>query len=281
MTDNHVYSEVRLVLDGLDEGCETGALPEPRVAIPAESLSIRCNRGSHYSPPVFVRGGRETPCDSCFIDWGDPIPAGCPDPSEAAIPDCPPVPVLLLDHGVEARGPSARLWWRVNADMTLLGYEIVRSLDGADTLLTPAPLPGCHDCEYTDPEPPATGRVVYKLGILTSDIGREWYELGEWLGSAPARGPGITLLDPSPHPFRSEGLLRLRLQRNEKHFRLEVYDLAGRLVARLWDGPMPAGDRDIPWNGRTLGGRTLASGVYHLKATSGLRSVSRKFLLLR
>jgi hypothetical protein len=203
------------------------------------------------------------------------------DCSDAAgLPDlwCVGYPVFLLDHGVEARDDGARLWWRVNADLTLLGYEIVRSLDGVDTLLTPTPLPGCHDCEFLDPHPPRTGQVVYKLGILTSDAGREWYELGEWIAPAPPRR--LAILEPRPHPFRAGGALRLELPRDAARVRVELFDLTGRLVARPWDGPMLAGRREVRWDGRSASEGRLPAGVYQLRVTAGERIAARKILVL-
>jgi len=59
---------------------------------------------------------------------------------------------------------------------------------------------------------------------------------------------------------------------------LRVYDLAGRLVAELVDGPRPPGKNVASWNGYGVRGVPVPSGVYFLRldaegGTSGLRVV--------
>jgi hypothetical protein len=44
--------------------------------------------------------------------------------------------------------------------------------------------------------------------------------------------------------------------------RLRLYDVTGRLVATLVDGPLPAGRHHAVWSGHDRSGRTAATGVY-------------------
>jgi hypothetical protein len=41
-----------------------------------------------------------------------------------------------------------------------------------------------------------------------------------------------------------------------------VFDVRGRLVARLADQNFPGGELEIPWDGADLKGRPVASGSY-------------------
>jgi flagellar hook assembly protein FlgD len=43
---------------------------------------------------------------------------------------------------------------------------------------------------------------------------------------------------------------------------LAIYDAAGRQVASLLHGELPAGRRSVTWDGRDASGRTVASGLY-------------------
>jgi flagellar hook assembly protein FlgD len=64
--------------------------------------------------------------------------------------------------------------------------------------------------------------------------------------------------------------------------RLEVYDVSGRLVARLIDGERrAAGLNNVEWNGRDVSGRSSASGIYIYRLTAGKETISRKMVLLR
>jgi len=65
------------------------------------------------------------------------------------------------------------------------------------------------------------------------------------------------------------------------HVRLEIYDIRGRLVRRLFDGVMQAGFKELIWDGRDERGREVSSGIYFycLKTEKGV--LSRKMVLLR
>jgi flagellar hook assembly protein FlgD len=60
-----------------------------------------------------------------------------------------------------------------------------------------------------------------------------------------------------------------------------VYDVAGRLVRTLVDGPLPAGRHEARWNGRSEGGGAAASGVYFCRLTLPGSSKTRRMVLLR
>ena len=63
--------------------------------------------------------------------------------------------------------------------------------------------------------------------------------------------------------------------------RLGVFDLRGREVRRLADGPLSAGEHGITWDGCDGAGRLLASGTYLLRLQAGPESMSAKMTLLR
>ena len=71
----------------------------------------------------------------------------------------------------------------------------------------------------------------------------------------------VTFSGPVPNPFNPATSIRFSLPR-ETSVSLRVYDVAGRLVRVLVDGPLPAGAHSFRWNGRTDLDRNVASGVY-------------------
>jgi hypothetical protein len=84
-----------------------------------------------------------------------------------------------------------------------------------------------------------------------------------------------------PNPFNPSTRISFTLP-VECAVRFEVYDVSGRLVARLIDGArQSAGTHDIEWNGRDASGRAAASGIYVYRLAAGKETISRKMVLLR
>jgi hypothetical protein len=71
----------------------------------------------------------------------------------------------------------------------------------------------------------------------------------------------LRLLPGSPNPFGVRTQLGFETPRPVSA-RLEVYDVAGRLVRILLDGPVGAGRHVATWDGRDDDGHSVAAGVY-------------------
>ena len=84
----------------------------------------------------------------------------------------------------------------------------------------------------------------------------------------------------SPNPFRAETVLSYGLEQ-PSHVRLEIYDVAGRLVTSLVSCEQPAGTHTSRWDGRDAAGVRRASGVYFARLSAGGRESTRKVLFLR
>lgn len=82
------------------------------------------------------------------------------------------------------------------------------------------------------------------------------------LVDVPEGAGGARTLAAWPNPFGSRVTFSLAGRGSLR--RLDILDLAGRLV-RHWDLPAAAG---LIWDGRDSGGRSLAAGVYLVRATS-------------
>jgi flagellar hook assembly protein FlgD len=58
-----------------------------------------------------------------------------------------------------------------------------------------------------------------------------------------------------------------------------VFDLQGRLVASISDAMLPAGEHELRWDGRTVGGGPAAAGVYWMQmAVNGHRLHTAKLV---
>lgn len=62
---------------------------------------------------------------------------------------------------------------------------------------------------------------------------------------------------------------------------LEIYDMLGRRVRTLAEGPFASGRHSIVWDGRAEDGAALSSGVYFCKMTSGDFAEARKLVMVR
>jgi hypothetical protein len=60
-----------------------------------------------------------------------------------------------------------------------------------------------------------------------------------------------------------------------------IYDMRGRQVALLWDGPAQAGTRELTWVGTGVNEKSVPSGVYTYRFTLGAYQASGTVLLLR
>jgi hypothetical protein len=85
----------------------------------------------------------------------------------------------------------------------------------------------------------------------------------------------------APNPFNPMTTIRFDLARSGV-VHLRIYDVMGRLVRTLVDGPMQAGwERSVRWDGRSDAGFPAASGVYWLRLEAPGFAASHKLVLMR
>ena len=106
--------------------------------------------------------------------------------------------------------------------------------------------------------------------ILASDVDRGLYVFTSpaATGIADQGGPAASLRllsGVAPNPFSARTLATIDVPGTQAaEVRLSVFDVQGRMVRRLLEGPLSAGRHDLAWDGRDAGGRPLASGIYYL-----------------
>ncbi|OGF17982.1 MAG: hypothetical protein A2W00_02345 [Candidatus Eisenbacteria bacterium RBG_16_71_46] len=121
-----------------------------------------------------------------------------------------------------------------------------------------------------------------------------WYrfDLEKDDGTAAVFGPfAVTIsdlqvrwvgVDVAPNPGAGETRLRFflwgRASLGPVPIRAALFDLQGRVVRRLHDGPLARGATTIVWDGRGDDGRPLRSGVYFLSVQSSLGSTVARVL---
>lgn len=94
--------------------------------------------------------------------------------------------------------------------------------------------------------------------------------------------PAVFHLHPNtPNPFNPRTEIRFDLPQAVAGLTLEVFDLAGRRVATLAEGPHPAGRHSVVWNGADDDGRPVASGIYLYRLDSPVFRHTHKLALVR
>lgn len=75
-------------------------------------------------------------------------------------------------------------------------------------------------------------------------------------------GPPFSVGRNFPNPFNPTTEFTLSVPRGGGRVQVTVYDIRGRMVRRLLDGPLSSGDHSIEFNGRNDDGQALPSGMY-------------------
>ena len=131
-----------------------------------------------------------------------------------------------------------------------------------------------------DPALLAGGEVRYTLqGRLA---GEDWLTLADEMvtvvGGDPNAAPGLSAW---PNPANPMTAVRLEMPVPAADARVGVYDLRGRCVKRLHEGPLPAGPSVLLWSGEGDDGRPAPSGVYFVRAAGTGKAAVAKVSLVR
>jgi hypothetical protein len=93
-------------------------------------------------------------------------------------------------------------------------------------------------------------------------------------------GVALSVSASQPNPFSTTTRFSVVLETSGT-LDVAVYDLAGRRVTSLFQGTVPAGTRDLTWDGHRADGRITANGVYFLRATMSGQVVSRRIVRMK
>ena len=85
------------------------------------------------------------------------------------------------------------------------------------------------------------------------------------LTSTVVRPAQHRLGDSYPNPFNPAVVIPLDLAMDTAQVSLTVYDVLGRWVRQVWQGPLRAGSHRFTWDGRDEAGKVVAAGVYIYK----------------
>lgn len=97
------------------------------------------------------------------------------------------------------------------------------------------------------------------------------------IGELPARD---FLLAPTPNPFRGNATMQFGLARAGE-VRLDLYDIAGRRIRTLAQGPHAAGPHVVTWDGRDEDRNPVAAGVYFVRLVTPGTTLKSRVVALR
>ena len=101
--------------------------------------------------------------------------------------------------------------------------------------------------------------VLGGVHLLKSSLGEQATAV---MTPAAAQPVQYRLGDSYPNPFNPAVVLPLDLATDAAGVSLTVYDVLGRRVRQVWDGPLGAGTHRFTWDGRDEAGKGVAAGVY-------------------
>lgn len=137
--------------------------------------------------------------------------------------------------------------------------------------------------------------VLNKQRIVRYHAARQWphgnrYHLNEIRACVDTLVSALVDVPPSPSPLRlsvspnpahGTSVLALTLPTHVAEATVEIYDLAGRVVATPWHGPLAAGPHEWSWDGRGSDGGRLPAGVYLVRARLGATTRTLRLVLAR
>lgn len=164
----------------------------------------------------------------------------------------------------------------------LVGFRVYRSSDPG---FVPGPTTLVHttsNLAWFDATPDPFGQhykvTAFDDGGNESDAVDPTTVTGTETDTAPRT---FALRDNVPNPFNPATTIHFDVPAQAGKFRVDVYDLAGRLVQTLFAGVLPAGTHQVQWNGTDRGGQRVGSGAYLVRMVAPDFEATRKVTLLK
>ncbi len=189
-----------------------------------------------------------------------------------------PVPVFINNFAGRPYGTAAELNWRIDADEPISGFRFHRATDGGTTVTIPSSstlLPP-DTRSYVDNDVVPGRSYTYTLRTVLPDGS----EVSSFDVKVKIPDRTTRLLQNTPNPFNPVTTISFVLAETEQ-VNLSVYSPDGKLVVTLVNGALPAGARDVTWDGRNNNGDFVGSGIYFYRLKAGKTTISRKMILLK
>jgi hypothetical protein len=179
-------------------------------------------------------------------------------------------------------GSGNHLTWDPSPAEDFHYFRVYRSSD-PDFVPSPADLVhSTTDTGWSDPDYDGWN-VYYKITALDYvENESEPASAGTVTDAGRPEVPGAFALYPNvPNPFNPSTTIRYDVPSGGGAVTLRIYDVGGRLVRTLVEGPQTTGRKTVIWDGKDDGGRSAASGVYFSRLQAPGYNKTLKMVLLK
>jgi FlgD Ig-like domain len=194
----------------------------------------------------------------------------------------PAAPLMLTALRV---GPNVQLRWNRVRVPDLSDYSVYRKTSAG---VTPVPLnflASADDTLLVDAAAPSSTALYYIVTALDVHENQSAPSNEASVGATTGVGntpsiAALTVLPNHPNPFAGSTEMEIGLPA-DTDVKIEVYDVAGRLVRAQTVAQQAKGWRKVPFDGRDDAGKPLTSGVYFYRVTANGTTVTRKMVIAR
>ncbi|UCH78077.1 MAG: T9SS type A sorting domain-containing protein [Candidatus Coatesbacteria bacterium] len=190
--------------------------------------------------------------------------------------------VTLQEFTATPREGQIRVAWKTTAEINHAGFNLYRREDaGGDAgyvKLNRGLIVGRSPYEYRDEGTAAGTAYQYLLEAVDLNGHRDRY--GPVRVQLPSTKLAFALAPSYPNPARTEAVITFALP-EAGPARLTVYDVSGRRVATLAEGPAEAGEREVVWDLTDDRGASVPPGVYFYRLETPTRAAARRLVVAR
>jgi hypothetical protein len=86
--------------------------------------------------------------------------------------------------------------------------------------------------------------------------------------AVPSSTPTFTLLGAWPNPMRASGTIGFVIGEGTPRVRVQVFDVAGRLVRDFGEAALAPGEHHVHWDGQADAGVRVRNGIYFVRITT-------------
>jgi C1A family cysteine protease len=201
----------------------------------------------------------------------------------------PDVEVTAPNGGEELMADDVvEITWNATDNVGVTTIDILRSYDSGATYPEEVATGETNDGSFLWTVPDSASTASRIRVVARDAAGLAWYddsdadftvETDTGIDDGVVE-PKLALFQNVPNPFSPTTRIVYSIPQ-PAHVTLDVYDVAGRRVARLVDGNRPAGTHRIAWDGTTVDGGRAASGVYFYRLRADGSEIDRRMMLIR
>jgi len=200
------------------------------------------------------------------------------------------LPVELSAFQASFDGSAVKLLWITESEKNSWGFNIYRSLDkdknysqiNAGLIRAAGNSTQRSTYQFQDFRIEKNSTYWYKLEQIDIDGAVRYY------GPVSATTTGELLKVPQtfefysnyPNPFNPATTIRFDLPTAENVL-LQIFDVSGKEVSTLVDGPRSAGAYSVVWDGTNFDGQQVGAGAYFCRLVAGSFQQVNKMMLLK